>query len=307
MGNNDDYYNILGVSKNATDSEIKKAYKKLAIKYHPDKNPDNKEAEEKFKVISDAYSVLSDKDKREKYDRFGKDGLNINGSNMRGNPNDIFNSFFQGQDPFGNGFPFGGRFPGNNVKTTVHGNGVTFTSFSNMGPRRPRQPPQYPDNVSILKKNMKVMIVRIINEKKRDEINENIGIITNYDVNKKRYLVKLEKGKQILLKHENLLQLINVTIINLSDIKLNNSSGRIIGLCEDLDRYKINLNGKIIALKQNNFIVENNTCVELINLNTDGYNGKRGRIKSFDYNSERYEVLLNQDQIIKIKLENIKL
>ena len=70
MANNDDYYKILGVDKNATESEIKKAYKKLAIKYHPDKNLNNKEAEEKFKIISDAYSILSDKDKRLKYDQF---------------------------------------------------------------------------------------------------------------------------------------------------------------------------------------------------------------------------------------------
>ncbi len=66
-----DYYKILNVDKKATEAEIKKAYRKLAVKYHPDKNPDNKEAEEKFKEVSEAYEVLSDKDKREKYDRLG--------------------------------------------------------------------------------------------------------------------------------------------------------------------------------------------------------------------------------------------
>lgn len=67
-----DYYKILGVNKDADENEIKKAYRKLAIKYHPDKNLGNKEAEEKFKEINEAYEVLSDKDKRSKYDMYGK-------------------------------------------------------------------------------------------------------------------------------------------------------------------------------------------------------------------------------------------
>ena len=66
-----DYYKILGVAKNATAKEIKKAYRKLAAQYHPDKNPDDKVAEEKFKEINEANEVLSDKEKREKYDTLG--------------------------------------------------------------------------------------------------------------------------------------------------------------------------------------------------------------------------------------------
>ena len=71
-----DYYEVLGVSKSATDEEIKKAYRKLAIKYHPDKNPGDKEAEEKFKEAAEAYDVLSKPDKRARYDQYGHAGVN---------------------------------------------------------------------------------------------------------------------------------------------------------------------------------------------------------------------------------------
>src|SRR5574344_2153602 len=70
-----DYYEVLGVEKNADEATIKKAYRKLAMQFHPDKNPDNKEAEEKFKEASEAYEVLSDKDKRQLYDQYGHAGL----------------------------------------------------------------------------------------------------------------------------------------------------------------------------------------------------------------------------------------
>ena len=105
-----DYYEVLGVGKNASADEIKKAYRKLAVKYHPDKNPGNKEAEEKFKEAAEAYSVLSDADKKAKYDQFGHagvEGASPDFSGGFGNLNDILN------DLFGGGFSgFGGGFGG---------------------------------------------------------------------------------------------------------------------------------------------------------------------------------------------------
>ena len=75
MAEKRDYYEVLGVAKNANADEIKKAYRKAAIKYHPDKNPGDKEAEEKFKEAAEAYDVLSNPEKRARYDQFGHAGM----------------------------------------------------------------------------------------------------------------------------------------------------------------------------------------------------------------------------------------
>ncbi|CAO4365427.1 unnamed protein product [Caenorhabditis nigoni] len=110
-----DYYKALGISKGATDDEIKKAYRKMALKYHPDKNKDPG-AENKFKEIAEAYDVLSDEKKKKIYDQFGEEGLKDGGPGgpggaggggmhyeFRGDPMNIFSSFFGGSDPFGPG------------------------------------------------------------------------------------------------------------------------------------------------------------------------------------------------------------
>ncbi len=78
MAEKRDYYEVLGLQKGATEDEIKKAFRKMAMKYHPDRNPDDKEAEEKFKEVNEAYAVLSDPDKKSKYDRFGHAGVDPN-------------------------------------------------------------------------------------------------------------------------------------------------------------------------------------------------------------------------------------
>lgn len=130
MAEKRDYYEVLGVSKNASDDEIKKAYRKLAIKYHPDKNPGDKTAEAKFKEINEAHDVLSDKQKRARYDQFGHAGVGGAGG------------FGGGGNPFG-GFDYNGQsfnfdFGGGGVFDDILG-----SLFGFGGPRRPRRGSDY--------------------------------------------------------------------------------------------------------------------------------------------------------------------
>ena len=109
-----DYYETLGISKSASDSDIKSAYRKLAMQHHPDRNPDNPEAEEKFKQASEAYQVLSDADKRAAYDRYGHAGLSgMDGGGFSGQPQDISDIF---GDIFGEMFNMGGSRPGSRAQ-----------------------------------------------------------------------------------------------------------------------------------------------------------------------------------------------
>ena len=117
MSKKKDYYEILGVNRSASPEEIKKAYRKVALKYHPDKNPNNSAAEEKFKEAAEAYEVLSNAEKRQRYDRFGPEGIpGGTGTGTKMTMEDIFSQF---SDIFG-GTPFGSFF-GRGSQTTQRG------------------------------------------------------------------------------------------------------------------------------------------------------------------------------------------
>jgi molecular chaperone DnaJ len=120
MASKRDYYEVLGVSKSASAEEIKKAYRKLAIQFHPDKNPDDPSAEDKFKEAAEAYEVLSNPEKKQRFDQFGHQGMNGGGYGGGGmNMDDIFSQFgdvFGDSNPFGSFFGGGGRGQGQGVK-----------------------------------------------------------------------------------------------------------------------------------------------------------------------------------------------
>jgi len=113
--NKRDYYDVLGVNKNATAEQIKKAYRKLAMEFHPDRNPGDKNAEEKFKEAAEAYEVLRDPDKRQRYDRFGHNGIKGTGFQGFSNIDDIFDAF---GDFFGDFGGFGDFFGGSRRRTS---------------------------------------------------------------------------------------------------------------------------------------------------------------------------------------------
>jgi len=140
-----DYYKILGIPRNASDDDIKKAYRKLALKFHPDKNK-APNAEETFKLVAEAYEVLSDKKKKEVYDHSGEDGLknNIGGGGggghhgqnftytFHGDPRATFAQFFGTSDPFANFFNMGGLGGGSPFDDEDDG-GTTFINFGGPG------------------------------------------------------------------------------------------------------------------------------------------------------------------------------
>jgi molecular chaperone DnaJ len=128
MSTKRDYYEILGVQKGASQDEIKKAYRKVAMQFHPDRNPGDKSAEEKFKEAAEAYEVLSDADKRAQYDRFGHAGVQGNGRGFGGSGNmeDIFSQFGDifGDDIFGSFFGGGGGRRGGQRMRGVRGSNL---------------------------------------------------------------------------------------------------------------------------------------------------------------------------------------
>lgn len=117
-----DFYEILGVDRNVSQEEIKKAYRKLALKYHPDKNPGDKQAEDKFKEAAEAYEILSDADKKARYDRYGHAGVDPNSGGFSGSGMTMDDIFQQFGDIFGDsGSPFDSFFGGRSGKTRANG------------------------------------------------------------------------------------------------------------------------------------------------------------------------------------------
>lgn len=280
----DDYYKILGVDRSASDADIAKAYKKLALKYHPDKNPDDKEkAEENFKIITQAYEVLHDAQKRKTYDQFGKDALKGGGGGPGGGvsfqqADQIFKAFFGDNDPFSMFFgdddrPSGGlggrpkvMFRGPGGMGMPGGSGMNafdlgglMGGMGGMGgfPGMPGMGKGMPSMSKGSGKGEKPsaqsppyamtpgteVIVRDL--AKAPEHNGKIGKIASWDSEKGRYQVELD-GETLSLKPTNLTQMCSVKINGIeSQPELNGQNGTVLSYQSELGRYTVRLRQKM--------------------------------------------------------------
>ena len=264
LGSND-YYEVLGVANTATEGELKKAYRKLAMKWHPDKNKDSAQAEENFKKISEAYDCLSDKEKRTSYDRFGKQGAAHPGAGGGGgsgshgfsssniDPHDLFAQMFGGGGGFNmgggvfnmggsgghgghgghgrhsgqGGDPFANLFSGMMGDMGGMGGGGFGNQFGNQKPT-PKPKAQTPFNR--LAPGTSVVLTGL----KTGKINSKHGVITGFDatVTPPRYIVQVAGAGSVRIKPGNVVQtLASVTLANITKSPgMNGQRGRIINV-----------------------------------------------------------------------------
>ena len=303
-----DYYKVLGISKDASSAEIKKAYRKLAIKYHPDKNKENKEAAaEKFKEIAEAYDVLSDEEKKRNYDQFGTADNNPHMSQQHAQ--EMFSTFFGGQDPF-NMFFNDGFTPGFQINIdgnsfNLGGNHPSFRRSNNVF-RRQNSFNERIDKIPFDKIdiNKQVLIYGLVNNQK---LNSTTGIVKGYNKIKNRYNIQTDSGKIVALKPDNLKEILIFKAYNLeSQQNLNGKRGQIIGLDHTNNRYRVILDNNMISLRPENIILESGHCVKLQGIiSQPQLNNQIVKIKDFEYNINKYVVQISESKLIKVRLENI--
>jgi DnaJ-class molecular chaperone len=328
----DNYYEILGVNENASQEEIKKNFRKLSMKWHPDKNPGNHDAEEKFKCISQAYDILSDKDKKKEYDFSRKFGLNGSGSV---NPDDILNMFFGG-GPGASGMPGGfgsmmGGFPfemnddssSSQQFNTPFGNVRIFTStngvpnqmnshpFGQFGPMRQRKKPNpIIKNVTISINdayegiNLPVEIERTIEEQKKiKQEKETIYVDIPQGVDNNEIIVVKEKGNITFDDYKGDVKIF-IKITNDTDLQrqgLNLILNKTITLKEALCGFSFDLKyitGKIYKINNSTDVIQPNYKKTIKNMGM-----KRGKNQGdlvIIFNVE-FPKQLSKEKIAKIK------
>ena len=342
----DDYYGVLGIARDATDKELKKAFRKLAIKYHPDKNPDDKRAEEFFKNIAEAYDVLSDPQKRAAYDRFGKDGARaaeqgqdvggaggfggFHGGGPSGRPMDharaqeVFSMFFGGEDPFSS-FGFGGfgggagDVPGNIRISVQQGPGGSSQMFTNMGgggfggPARRTVQRKAEARYDVLPVGARVVLVGLTSAAER---NDATGVVERFDAQRGRYAIKLEDDGEVLsLRENNLQQLLKgVRLTNItSNAALDGKSGTLVAVKRGDDgarRYVVVLaaTNQTVSVRADSLILPRGALVEIKDVQSKPeLNGRKGTVQSWDSQAQRYRVQTTPQDQLKLKIPNVEL
>lgn len=272
------YYDILGVGKNANDETIKKAYRRLAMKYHPDKNQDDKDAENKFKEINEAYEVLSNKEKKHKYDKYGS--VNI--------PNN-----FQTHNVYSNVFDdasFTDFLNDSFFNITINKNGVNQRVYRKNVVKETE-----------FEKLIKNKIIKIRNLDNNKNLNEKSAKLVNIKNNK--CIIQIS-DKRLSLNFDNILQNANF-IVNSLDY-LSNKKGIILDYINSLDKYKTKVENSFYGLSPENIILENNSIIRIRNIqNNSLLNGKIGIITSFDSNLKKYIILTEDCKYYKLKINNV--
>lgn len=339
--NSDEYYQILGVPRGASDAQIKKAYKKGAVKWHPDKNPGDEQATRNFQKISEAYATLSDEKKRKIYDAYGKEAADQSENMPDGHPMGgggspfggfggggghgmsqdeaqfLFSQFFGGSDPFGGmgggrpGGGFGGGMPGIHMSMggapgMSFGGGGMPAGFG-MRPQQRRAPPA--KRYDAIPTGTIVSLKGLVS---KPEKNGDQGRIVQYDPSSGRYVVQLEDTEETLkVKPSNLLQHIRVKVHGLeSRADLNGAQATLVGWDDAKERYNIYVTriSKCISLRPSNIVLDNGSVGQITGLQSKPeLNGKWGTINSFNSSTGRYDVQLSAQQILRLKLDNIRI
>lgn len=339
----DDYYQILGCPRNADDALLKKSYRKLAVKWHPDKNPDNQEATENFQKISEAYAVLSDPKKRQMYDQYGKEGAEaaeqggFPGHGRHGgfgggmSPHDaeqIFSHLFGGSDPFGfggggGGSPFGNiQFggPGMGGMGGMGGPGIRFSHGGGMpggfsgGMPRARPPPTFYQKqrtkvYNVLPENTMVTLQNLVSAA---HLNGDRGVIKDYIESSGRYKVQLEDSEESLsVKPTNILQHAAVKLHNIeSHTSFNGLKGNILAWNTNKQRYSIHIPaiGRVISLKPANIIFDNGTVIKINGVTSrPELNDKYATVKAWNEGSNKYDLQTSAQQILRLKAEFVSI
>lgn len=311
----DDYYKVLGVGRDAPEPQITKAYKRLALRHHPDKNPGDRASEEAFKRISEAYSVLGAPEARRRYDRLGKSGA----AAAWGEPppsadlEKMFQQFFPGP---GGGYPGMDSLLGGARRTTAAPgampsmvDGIFASFFGSAAPAggggapgdlRRRKPA---DDAPCAAPVGTPVVIRGL--AKRSEHNGKVGRVVSFDAARGRYDVRLEGGGLLAARPQNLTQQCAVEVVG--EPGLGGQRGDIVSYDDRIGRYVVLMqdSSAAVSVPRQNCLLRVGTCIYLCELSMERFNGEMARITSVDRVASRYTVRCRSGEEIKVKLDKV--